>query len=121
MRRVVPTPSLHDPLVADAATFGAAIRAARTATGMTLVDAAVTMGISKQTLSDLEMAKASVGLATALSVARELGVAVFAVPASEREPVRRLITNSRPPEAAATQTHSTIRSTRGPQGKGGHK
>lgn len=62
---------------------------------MTLVDAALTLGVSKQTLTDLETAKASVGLATALRVAKELGVAVFAVPSPEREPVRRLILSSR--------------------------
>lgn len=62
---------------------------------MTLADAALTLGVSKQTLSDLETAKASVGLATALRVAKELGVAVFAVPSPEREAVRRLILSSR--------------------------
>lgn len=91
MRRVVPTPIPDDPLVADAHALGAAVRAARTASGMTLADAAMSVGISKQTLSDLETAKASVGLALALRVARELGVVVFAVPAAEREPVRKAI------------------------------
>ncbi len=91
MRRVVPTPFPSDPLLNDAAAFGAAVRAARTRAGMTLADAAMTLGIAKQTLADLEKASASVGLAMALSVAHELGVAVFAVPARDREPVRRLI------------------------------
>ena len=91
MRRVVPTPFPSDPLLHDAAAFGAAVRAARTGAGMTLADAAMTLGIAKQTLADLEKASASVGLATALTVARELGVAVFAVPARDREPVRRMI------------------------------
>jgi len=97
MRRVVPTPFPSDPLLKDAATFGAAIRAARTGAGMTLADAAMTLGISKQTLSDLEKANASVGLTIALKVARELGVAVFAAPASDREPVRRIIIGARQP------------------------
>jgi len=95
MRRVVPTPFPADSLVADAAVFGAMIRAARTSSGMTLADAAMTLGVSKQTLSDLETAKASVGLTIALRVASELGVAVFAVPSAEREPVRRLIVSVR--------------------------
>lgn len=95
MRRVVPTPFPQDPLVKDAAQFGAAVRAARTAAGMTLADAAQTLGVSKQRLADLETAKASVGLITALHIARELGVALFAVPADDREPVRRLILNAR--------------------------
>ena len=97
MRRVVPTHFPSDPLLKDAATFGAAIRAARTGAGMTLADAAMTLGISKQTLSDLEKATASVGLATALKVAHELGVAVFASPAGDREPVRRFIIGARQP------------------------
>jgi DNA-binding XRE family transcriptional regulator len=95
MKRVVPTPLPSDPLITGAAAFGAMVRAARTKSGMTLVDAALTLGVSKQTLGDLETANASVGLTTALKVAKELGVAVFAVPAPEREPVRRLIISSR--------------------------
>jgi DNA-binding XRE family transcriptional regulator len=63
---------------------------------MTLADAAMTLGISKQTLSDLEKATASVGLSIALKVARELGIAVFAAPAADREPVRRMIISARP-------------------------
>jgi len=95
MRRVVPTSFPSDPLLQDAATFGAAIRAARTAAGMTLSDAAMTLGISKQTLSDLEKATASVGLSIALRAARDLGVAVFAAPAADREPVRRFLIDAR--------------------------
>jgi len=91
MRRVVPLPFPSDPVVTDAAKLGAAIRAARSNAGMTLVDAALALGISKQTLSDLETAKSSVGLGTTLHVAREMGVALFAVPAGEREIVRRAI------------------------------
>lgn len=95
MKRVVPTPPPVDPLVADAVAFGAAVRAARTGSGMSLADAALLVGIGKQTLSDLETARTSVGLATALKVGRELGVAIFAVPAHDREWVRRLIVDSR--------------------------
>lgn len=95
MRRVIPIPFPQDPLVGDAAELGLAIRAARCASGMTLVDAAVTLGLSKQTLADLERAKGSVGVVTALRVARELGVAIFAVPAADRELVRRAIQSVR--------------------------
>lgn len=101
MKRVVPTPEPADPLIHDVAAFGAAVRAARTATGMTLADAALMLGIAKQTLSDLETARASVGLATALKVARELGVTVLAVPAREREWARRLIVGGREQGAGA--------------------
>ena len=95
MRKVVPTPPPQEALIADTAAFGAILRAARTGAGMTLADAAMAFGIAKQTLADLETAKSSVGLATALKVAAGLGVAVFAVPAADREPVRRLIVGAR--------------------------
>jgi transcriptional regulator with XRE-family HTH domain len=104
MKNVVATPFPADPWMKDAAGFGSAIRAARTGAGLSLTDAALALGLSKQTLSDLETAKASVGLASALKVAQQLGVAVFAVTADEREPVRRAIVGVRqaaPPERAA--------------------
>lgn len=99
MRRVVATPFPADPLVTDAKRFGFAVRAARTAAGLTLADAAQLVGVSKQTLGDLETAKSSVGLATALQVARELGVVIFAVRAGDRELVRRLILGARNTES----------------------
>lgn len=95
MRRVVPTAFPADPLALDARSFGATLRAARTASGLTLVDAAATLGISKQTLSDLETGRASIGLATALRVAQGLGVGVLALTAGEREAVRREIRAAR--------------------------
>lgn len=95
MRRVVPIPFPSDPDVMDGKTLGAAIRAARCNAGMTLVETALALDIAKQTLSDLETGKASVGLFTAMRVAKELGVALFAVPAAEREVVRKAITQAR--------------------------
>ncbi len=91
MKRVVPSPIPSDPLTQDPQSFGQAIRAARTAAGMTLVNAAAMMGVSKQTLSDLEKATGSVGLAIALHVARELGVGVFAVQPTQREAARQAL------------------------------
>ena len=108
MRNVVPTPFPSEPLVADSVAFGRAIRAARTSAGMTLTDAAVTLGVSKQTLADLETAKASVGLGIALRVARELGVAVFVAPSGEREVVRRAIVTSPPPALLAAVGEPTV-------------
>jgi transcriptional regulator with XRE-family HTH domain len=58
---------------------------------MTMIDAAAMMGVSKQTLSDLEKATGSVGLAIALRVARELGVGVFAVQPTQREAARQAL------------------------------
>ncbi len=91
MRRVVPTPISADPAVPDARALGVMVRAARSGSGMTLADAALNLGIAKQTLANLETGKSSVGLDTALRVAREFGVSVFAVPSSQRERVRRAI------------------------------
>lgn len=94
MKRVVPTPAPTDPWMHDPASFGQAIRAARTAAGMTLVDAASALAVSKQTLSDLEKATGSVGLAIALRIARELGVGVFAVQPAQREAARQTLMDS---------------------------
>ena len=91
MKRVVPVPPPFDPWMPDPVAFGHAIRAARTAAGLTLADTAAATGVSKQTLSDLEKATGSVGLAIALRVARELGVGVFAVQPSKREMARRAL------------------------------
>lgn len=89
MKRVVPTSAPSDPWMHDPVSFGQTIRAARTASGMTLVDAASALGVSKQTLSDLEKGTGSVGLAIALRIARELGVGVFAVQPAQRETTRQ--------------------------------
>jgi len=91
MRRVVATPFPEDPVVADAVAFGTAVRSARTTAGLTLADAALSLGIAKQTLSDLETGRAAVGLPLALKVARELGVVLFVAPAAERDVLRRCI------------------------------
>jgi len=87
-RRVVPTP-FPTPFVTTPTQFGQAVRAARTASGMTLADAALALGVAKQTLQSLERGTASVGLATALRIAHALGVAVLAVPGSQRSAIAR--------------------------------
>lgn len=92
MRRVVKTPFPSDPVLKSASALGAAVRAARTATGMTLEEAALTMGVAKQTLSDLETGKSTVSLGLALKIANDLGVALFLAPAADRERVRRYLT-----------------------------
>ncbi len=89
MRRVVATPFPDDPLTPDSKAFGCFVRAARTHSGMTLEDAALAVGVAKQTLQDLETGKPTVGLGLALKVAQALGVALFAVPAEDRERSRR--------------------------------
>lgn len=87
-------PSDAESLIADAQALGMAIRHARRRAGLSLEDAALQLGIAKQTLGNLET-KGTVGLETALRAARELGVSLFAVPSSEREPVRRAIAATR--------------------------
>ncbi len=95
MRTVQPSPLSPDPWATDAQAFGAAIRAARTASGMSIADAAASVGISKQTLSDLETARASVGLSIALKAARQFGVAVLLLSPEEREVVRHSVIRAR--------------------------
>lgn len=91
MKRVKPIPPPADLFVADSKAFGASIRAARCAARMTLADAAMLLGIARQTLTNLETAKSSVSLDTALRAAREFGVSILAVPGGQREPVRRAL------------------------------
>lgn len=91
-RRVVSIAFPADPQLRGPLDFGTAVRAARTGRGLSLEQAALLVGVAKQTLQDLELGTASVGLELALRVARELGVAVFAVPAARGEAVSRCIT-----------------------------
>ncbi len=62
MKRVIPTPLPSDAFVSDARVVGNAVRAARTAAGLTIPEAALTIGVAKQTLSNLEAGKESVSL-----------------------------------------------------------
>ncbi len=91
MRRVKPQDFPADPLVGDAQALAHFIRAARTQSGITLEEAALVTGIAKSTMQKLENDPSTVSLAIAIEVARQLGVTVFAVPAEQREIVRRLI------------------------------
>ena len=90
MKKVVAT-AFPDPLLTGALAFGKAVRAARTTSGMTQADAALVIGISKQTLLDIESGTGTVGLALSLRTAHELGVSLFAVPSKDREVLRRMI------------------------------
>jgi len=90
-RRVVPTAFPTDPQLTSSEALGAAIRAARTASGLTLEDAALAVSVAKQTLGDLEAGKPTVGLGIALRVAKDMGVALFMAPACEASKVRQRI------------------------------
>jgi len=85
MRTVTPNPFPTNPELRNVEQLGAAVRAARTQAGLTLADAALTLGVAKQTLSDLERGKPSVGIGLALQIANGLGVALFMTPAGMRE------------------------------------
>jgi transcriptional regulator with XRE-family HTH domain len=91
MKRVVKVPFPTDPLIAAPKMLGTAIRAGRTESGLTIEEAAMTIGIAKQTLSDIESGKPTVGWGIVLRVATELGVSLFAVPARNQCQIQRLI------------------------------
>lgn len=91
MRTVVAQPFPSDPLIKEAANLGQFIRAARTQSGLTLADAALSLGIAKQTLQDLERGKPTVSFGLVLRVAQGLGVAVFAQPAATRDYARQCL------------------------------
>jgi DNA-binding XRE family transcriptional regulator len=93
MRTVTPKPFPSDLELRSAKQLGIAVRASRTQAGLTLADAALTLGVAKQTLSNLELGKPSVGLGLALEIAAGLGVTLFMVPASAREQTRMRLMN----------------------------
>jgi transcriptional regulator with XRE-family HTH domain len=83
-------------LILDSKAFGASIRAARSAANMTLAEASLLLGVARQTLTNLETAKSSVSLDTALRAAREFGVSILAVHGGQREGVRRALAGLAP-------------------------
>ncbi len=94
-RRVVPTAFPTAPQLRTCDELGAAVRAARTASGLTLEEAALAVSIAKQTLGDLEAGKPTVSLGIALRVAQALGVSLFIAPAGEAEQIAQLIHEAR--------------------------
>ena len=85
MRVVRPIPTPSDPVLPTPVALGMTLRAARTQAGVRLEDAALQLGIAKQTLQNLEKGSPSVSLGTALRVAHEYGVTLLGVPASQRK------------------------------------
>jgi len=79
------------PQVSSAKELALALRAARTGAGFTLASAAQALGISKQTLSDLELGTGTVTLGLAFQALNALGVSVFVTPAKESVRVRRAL------------------------------
>jgi DNA-binding XRE family transcriptional regulator len=95
MKRTKSPPPPTDLFVPDSKAFGASIRAARREAHMTLGEAALLLGVARQTLTNLETGK-SIGLDTALRAAREFGVSILAVPGGQRERVRRALSSIAP-------------------------
>lgn len=91
MRTVKKTPFPTQLQMSSAKELGVAMRSARTAAGFTLASAAQALGISKQTLSDLELGTGTVTLGIAFQVLNTLGVSMFVTPAGESTRARRAL------------------------------
>jgi len=89
MKRVVPEAFPSDPLVTDANLLGRTVRAARSQSGLTLEDAALAVGVAKQTLNNLEMGREGVSLGVTFKIMRGLGIALFAVPVAAKDRAMR--------------------------------
>jgi transcriptional regulator with XRE-family HTH domain len=89
--KTVKTTPFPPPSLVTAQEFGQAVRAARTATGMPLTQAAMVVGVASQTLQDIETGTGTVALRTALKVAHELGVSFFVTPSGQKSIVARAI------------------------------
>ncbi|MES9905290.1 MAG: helix-turn-helix domain-containing protein [Sedimenticola sp.] len=81
--KITPQPLPESPVIDNLTAFGAHIRSMRTQMQLRIDDAAALCGVSVQLLSDLENGHRSVGLEKALSVARQLGLALVAIPHSD--------------------------------------
>ncbi len=73
MKRVKPTPP-PDPLLTQPRDLGTLLRAARTASEMTLEEAALSINVAKQTLQNLEKGTGTVSLNLAFQVINGLGI-----------------------------------------------
>ena len=82
-------------MIEDAVAVGAAGWAGRAGARLAVVEAAEALGMSRQTLINIETGQGGVSLSTVLKAARALGVSLFAVPSQDREVVRRAIRGAR--------------------------
>ena len=89
--KIVKATPFPDPSFATPFEFGQAVRAARTATAIPLVQAAMLVGVAVQTLQDLETGTGTVALSTALRVAHELGVSFFVASSHQKSVVASAI------------------------------
>lgn len=82
-RTITLTPRPTSLIIDSLEDFGIIIRSLRTQQQLRIDDAAALCGVSVQLLSDLENGRRSVGLDKALSVARQLGLVILAIPRAE--------------------------------------
>jgi transcriptional regulator with XRE-family HTH domain len=90
-KRVVSQAFPGDPFISDATVFGKAVRAARTLAGLSIEQAALSLGISKQTLSDIEAGKSGMRFENILKVAQGLGLHLFVVQSHMRDRISSLL------------------------------
>lgn len=74
MRKITATPFPVRSTVTSPEEVGTLVRAVRTAAGITLEEAALTVQVAKQTLQNLEKGKGTVSLALAFKVLTGLGI-----------------------------------------------
>lgn len=74
MRKLSATPFPDHPTVDNPEDLGALVRAVRTAAGLTLEEAALTVQVAKQTLQNLETGKGTVSLTLVFKVLAGLGI-----------------------------------------------
>lgn len=74
MRRLTPQAFPEHPVLSGPGDLGRLIRAVRTASGLTLEETALAIGIAKQTLQNLETGTGTVSLALTFKVLDALGV-----------------------------------------------
>lgn len=91
MKQVKPTPHPANPVLLDTKVLGSAVRAARTGAGMTLAEAALSIGVAKQTLSNLEAGKPGVSLGLTLKIVQALGLGLVVLQRHQQERVCQTI------------------------------
>jgi DNA-binding XRE family transcriptional regulator len=91
MKHVKATAAPTDPNLYDANVLGAAVRAARTGAGMTLADAALSIGVAKQTLANLEAGAPGVSLGLVLKITQALGLGLVVIPRYQQARVAKLL------------------------------
>lgn len=94
MKQVKPTPWPDNPVLADTSVLASAVRAARTGAGMTLEEAAMVIGVAKQTLSNLEAGKPGVSLGLTLKILQALGLGLVVLQKYQQERVANLLKES---------------------------